>query len=723
MGGQPLRLGPFIGGLNTASDPTAIGDAELAICDNFELDIDGSLISRPPITELAGHSGWTERIVMLAEAVFSGTHYLIGSNTNGVYHYTGGVWTLITSTIQACVAIQYANFVYLVAKPGSANPGGKWSPAGGFSTIADLPKGQAAVVHKARLFVVPGMDSLTNTSRVIFSDADDLDTWDPVNFIDVAQGDGTKLIDIVVFQDNLLLFKDRSTYALAYDIRPTDAVLREVSSTIGAERQFNVANFENQVYLFHRGWVYEIINYDFHRLNTKVPFIIDSTTPSAFSAEHTFVSLIEDRLICRIQNQIYVYGLKTRTWCQWASENNFLHYFGPIVTIHEPMGTDKYYAGSAVADFRSVLELFNKSASDTFERTLDPVIDITVDNFNRTVSDGWGTATNTLVWTTSGGVASDYSVDGSRGNTSVTVVNSTRETILPYNKAKFDITGSVSPNVLATGASLISSIYFRWQSTNENYRLRMEFKTTGVVSIQLEKTVAGTPSIIAASVDITGTYAANDTVNWRIQANGTSLKAKAWKSTNLQPNTWMLTATDSAHTAAGSLVTRSFLAVGNTNVGGAIFKYDNFLEADPDDITHTITSNVLTKNFDMAISHQFKKMNWWGADVSSNNSIKGTATPIMANFGVTWGQLSTHTWGSLGTWGQPLSTPASVITEAVSGTGVARRFVKFLKALRYRQINFAVQLTTQGSTSDGPTRLFTMTVITSSKQVVPKSVN
>lgn len=721
MVGQPLRLGPFIGGLNTASDPTAIGDAELAICDNFELDIDGSLVSRPPITELEGHSGWTERIVLLAEAVFSGTHYLIGSNTNGVYQYTGGTWTLITNTIQATVAVQYADVVYLIAKPGSANPGGKWSPSGGFTTVAALPKGQAAVVHKARLFVVPGMDSLTNTSRLQFSDADDLDTWDPVNFIDIAQGDGTKLIDIVVFQDNLLLFKNRSTYALAYDIRPTDAVLREVSSTIGAERQFNVANFENQVYLYHRGWVYEIINYDFHRLNTKVPFIQDSTTPSPFSSEHTFVSIMEDRLICRVQNQIYVYGLKTRTWSQWKSAADVLHYFGPIVTIHGDPG-DTYYAGSAVTNFRTVLQLFSKTASNTFEQTLNTDLAV-LDSFTRTVSNGWGSSESpVLAYATSGGSASDYSCDGTSGVISSGTKNVSRRARLPVGLAKFDITIDVKTSVAATGGTQYVLIRGRVQDDSNFYQVRLDFGVTGALGITLVKVVAGVEATVVAGVSL-GTYVATDIIRVRFQANGTALKVKAWKTTALEPNTWTLSGTDSSITAAGSFDFGVVLDNANTNTLPVTHTWDNLKLGDPTILLHTITCKVLTKNFDMAISHQFKKMNWWGADVSSNNSILGTATPIMANFGVTWGQLSSHTWGSLGTWGQPLSAPASVVTEAVSGTGVARRFVKFLKALRYRQINFAVQLTTQGSTSDGPVRLFTMTVITSSKQVVPKSVN
>jgi hypothetical protein len=221
-----------------------------------------------------------------------------------------------------------------------------------------------------------------------------------------------------------------------------------------------------------------------------------------------------------------------------------------------------------------------------------------------------------------------------------------------------------------------------------------------------------------------GTYSAAETINVRFMLNGTAIKAKVWKASALEPNTWTVSGTDSDISTAGSISWASQVGSGSTNTLPVTAQYDNLQLGDPETgRQQIITCEVLTKNFDMAISHQFKKLNWWGADISTNNSIRGTATPITANFGVTWGQLSTHTWGSLGTWGQPLSAPSSVVTDAVSGTGVARRFVKFLKTLRYRQINFAVRLTTNGSTSDGPARLFTMTAITSSKQVVPKSVN
>jgi len=51
MPGEAIQVGPFVGGLNTFSDETAIADNELVVCNNFELDLDGSLLSRPPIVD------------------------------------------------------------------------------------------------------------------------------------------------------------------------------------------------------------------------------------------------------------------------------------------------------------------------------------------------------------------------------------------------------------------------------------------------------------------------------------------------------------------------------------------------------------------------------------------------------------------------------------------------------------------------------------------------
>ena len=722
MGGQALRLGPFVGGLNTVSDPTAIADAELAESLNFELDIDGSLVSRPPFMGIEGHSSWTERIICIAEAIFGGVYYLIGSNANGVYQRPSGSnqpWTLITSTIRSTCAVQYADFLYIVAIPGSANPGGKWTPSGGFVAVGAIPKGMACAIHKERLFIVPGVLGTTNASRVSFSNAGNFETWGGSDFIDIKQGDGTNLIDLTVFQDNLILFKNKSTHVLAYDTRPSDAVLREISRTIGVDRQFNMVNYENQIYIFHGGWVYEIVNYDFNRLNTKVPFIVDDTAPGAFTSENVFLSLLGDRLICRFHRNIYVYGMRTRTWSEWESVNDSLHYFGPIHTLHPPTGNE-YYAGSCIQTGLTCVQFIEKATSQSVEQVLDPLNVLNQDTFTRSVSSGWGSTDTGSAWTTSGGSASDYSVNGTHGRMSMLSVNVSRTASLNISRQDWDVKFQVSCSAIMTGAASISETRVRYIDVNNNWVLRVQSNTDSTVAIQIYKTVA---SVITSKGSVSfGAYTAGETFNVRFVANGSTIKAKIWRTSSTEPGGYQLSFVDSDISAAGTYQLLTRLETGNTNVS-PFYLYDNLTISDPDDVRSLITCTAKTKNFDMATSHTFKRLWWWGADVTTDNDIIGIATPIVFSFNVTWDMLSVLQWNALGTWSQPTTVIQAVETTQETETGTSRRFAKFLKGLRYRQINFAVRLTTEGSTVDGPARLFTMTNFTESKETVTKGVN
>ncbi len=589
MGGQALRLGPFTGGLNTASDASTIADVELAECLNFEQDIDGSLKSRTPFKEIAGHANFTSRILFLCEAIFGTDHYLICSNSDGVFYFINGAFTLITSAFEAGAAVQYSDKVYLVPAPGSGN-GGKWDPSGGFTAVAAIPKGRSAVIHKERLYVVPGIDATATTSRLKFSDPGNFDSWPASNFIDVSPGDGTKLVDLTVMQDNLLLFKQQSSFLLAYDVRPDDAVLREISSTIGVNRQFNLVNYENQVYLFSSGWVYELINYDFNRINTKVPFIRDDTVPSSFSNEFIFLSLLEDRLICRFYRKIYVYNLRTRSWSEWESKETNLHYFGPISTVRPATGNE-YYAGSCVLANKTAIKFLDKAVSTDTEMPLAA-------NVRQAVATGAPLISNYFI--TSDSDAVDININD----------------------------------------------YVQLYTSGDVLKEGTRFKVTNKISISGTTSIYFTPSAVA------------------LTSTGEKLK-----------------------------------------------------------VLPTIYCHVRTKNFDMAASHQFKRLWWWGADIETNNEVVGIATPITSSFIVTWDDLANYTWDQLNTWDQPLTAPSLIQTVRSTGLGVVREFIKFDKSLRYRQINFKVELYTVGNTIDGPAKLFTMTALTEARQVVSKAVS
>jgi hypothetical protein len=136
-----------------------------------------------------------------------------------------------------------------------------------------------------------------------------------------------------------------------------------------------------------------------------------------------------------------------------------------------------------------------------------------------------------------------------------------------------------------------------------------------------------------------------------------------------------------------------------------------------------IVCKITTKTYDFTVPHKYKRLFWWGADIANYGYIKGKATPVVVNFGVTWGQLAAYTWDQLSTftWGQPITAIPDVTTDYAASTLAPRKFVKFLKALRFREINFYLELGSGGLSTDSPVRIFSLTAIVSPKETVSKS--
>lgn len=514
---EAITLGPFAGGLNNQADPSAIADTDLAECVNLELDIQGtSLAARPPLVGLAGPSTST-RLLAIGNAVFGTDSYVILANSSGVWAYklSDGSYTTITSTaVNPTCAIQYDNKVWIVARPGSAVNGGSWSPTVAFAANANMPKGGAAAIYKERMWIVPGQFATTNDSRLYFSNIADPSSWNTAtDFFDVSPGDGQKLMDLVVVNNNLTMFKNDSTYVLTYSTAPTDGTIIKANNNIGATRQHCMVTHENSIYVLHEGKVYKIDNYNFVDVSIKVPFKPTVLTPGTYT-EEMHLSKVGNRLVVRYFDKTYAYGIKTNSWSEWRVGHTDLNAIGPIVehpNINATQPYLMYVAGQSV---------------------------------------------------------------------------STR--------------------------TFITSI---WDGHTDN---------------RVEKTVA---SPVAMSC------------------------------------------------------------------------------------------YVKTKNYDFGLGYQYKKLKYWGADILTTKNVVGIASPITFGVSVTWADVGIYEWNSLGSWASPLITNPDVTTNVTAIAGSLRRFMKFLKALRFRQVNFTVQMVTDGSLSDGPCRLYTITIFAMPKQHTSKQVS
>jgi hypothetical protein len=94
------------------------------------------------------------------------------------------------------------------------------------------------------------------------------------------------------------------------------------------------------------------------------------------------------------------------------------------------------------------------------------------------------------------------------------------------------------------------------------------------------------------------------------------------------------------------------------------------------------------------------------------------------SYGVTWTDLLTHLWDELleHEWDQPLSdTLKAEDSQNTLGATAKRKFVRFHgDGLRFRQLNFKVVFTTDGSTDTAPVRLFSLTTYVLAKEHVSK---
>lgn len=324
MPGQAIQVGPFIGGLNTFSDPSAIADNELSVCENFELDLDGSLKSRPPIEDLGvsfplDSSGGNINILGYFYEP-DGDAFLIASDgQTSTYSFNGTAWTLVTDQLSAAGFAQFDDKAWLTAPVGSTDDGGYWTPSGGFTVDSDMPKGELIVVFKDRLWIAEGRASTNQGTRLYRSQTvADPTLWPTTtDFIDIGSGDGQNIVSLTVYFNTLLIFRTNSIFGLQYATDPAAAVVALVIPNVGLSSKDALTAFESFIYFMYEDKAYEFANNKAAQINVKVPF---TATSKADIYLPYAVSEFNRRVIFTYFNTLYVYSLRTRTWTVWKSD-------------------------------------------------------------------------------------------------------------------------------------------------------------------------------------------------------------------------------------------------------------------------------------------------------------------------------------------------------------------------------------------------------------------
>lgn len=358
MPGSSVLAGPFQGGLSTYGDPTSIQDNEMPLCDNFEVDMDGSLKSRPPFVD----RGVTFPLSTTGNMRILGYYYVSASSVNSsyvvasdglssTYYFDGGSWHLITNSLAAVSMVQFDGQLWLVAPTGVC---GYWTPGGGWVPDSWCPNGESIAVYKSRMFVAAGgsagptgrtaLSSGNTTNAVAQTDGTAItgwvtgpadvyysaplgrSPWQPVtsggnqsvgiSAFKVNSGDGQATIALQNFQGSLYIFRTASIWTYSYASAPQAGVVSLLVPSIGLADAQALLVFENYIYFMFDGRAYTLFSGLATLFNPKVPFKASNRigvyTPFA-------VSVFNRRIIFTYYDTLYVYNLRSQNWTTWHS--------------------------------------------------------------------------------------------------------------------------------------------------------------------------------------------------------------------------------------------------------------------------------------------------------------------------------------------------------------------------------------------------------------------
>lgn len=337
-------LGPFIGGVNNISEISNIADNEMINCQNFNIDIDGTLVSRGPITleglgalaTLDPHTVITIGTAIAANGtdplVIFSVYFGSGSAANfvGMKNMSTGDVNVLRTGITALVALQYQNKIFVVATAPSSVGGGYWDLAtDAWVNDNNMPRGYGAIFYKQRMWITPGRtQSDPARYQLRFSDPISVSAptplvWTASNLIPVGQGDGYALNDIVVHNDYLLLLKQGSSWIFAYDADPAQGTLRQINTEIGVADAYCVVQHENSTYVLDNGKMYELVNYTYTDLNIRFALrpTVTKISPSNNALGYAGLSVVGDIILARLGDGWYAYHIKVKSWTLWTSSS------------------------------------------------------------------------------------------------------------------------------------------------------------------------------------------------------------------------------------------------------------------------------------------------------------------------------------------------------------------------------------------------------------------
>jgi hypothetical protein len=209
------------------------------------------------------------------------------------------------------------------------------------------------------------------------------------------------------------------------------------------------------------------------------------------------------------------------------------------------------------------------------------------DTFTRSVSSGWGSADSGQAWTTSGGSASDFSVNGTKGVQSAGTVAVLRHSLIPVGADDMRVRATIDLDTGAvTGNTATSWVAGRVTDTSNYYAAQLTFQTDDTVRLAIIERVGGTLTGLSATLTIATSFAAGEQFTVELEVSGSTLRAKAWATATETDPGWLLTVEDTSLTTGTQAGLLSRLETGNTNALPVLFRFDNVAALEAGDLWH-----------------------------------------------------------------------------------------------------------------------------------------
>ena len=232
------------------------------------------------------------------------------------------------------------------------------------------------------------------------------------------------------------------------------------------------------------------------------------------------------------------------------------------------------YVTATATDANGNSSEFSLNRQVTASGTSAPGTVFARDEFERTVSAGWGTAGTGGPWTVPG-VLTSANVNGGRGSIQVTTAGQTRLIHMwSTSERDVDIRMKVALDKLpvGTGSNAIPYFELRRADNGNEYRARARIAPDGRVWVHVSRVTNNVESAIGGEVLVTGLTLTAGSSFWLradvIGSSPTTLRVKAWADGAAEPGTWAYAQSNSeaALQGAGSIGIRAYVNTSATNM-------------------------------------------------------------------------------------------------------------------------------------------------------------